>query len=462
MNRYNKLLKNSGIFAIANLGSHLISFLLVRFYTELLSSEQYGTIDFMVTTISMLIPFLTISIVEAVLRFSIDSTDKRSVFTNGLIVTIVGNFFFCTIGPLFFRNTIYEQYFVWMAVLVLGTSIDNVVAQFVRGIGDVKAFAIAGVLKTLTTVLSNLLFLLVLGWKIEGYMLSLIFAEFVSFLFLSIKVKLHKYIQATINTPVMKDMVSYSLPLMPNSLSWWVMNAADKYVIFAFLGVAANGMYAVAHKMPTLINICNNLFFQAWQLSAVEESESAEKNGFYSNVFSALAMVLFLAAALLLAFIKPLMQMLVSSDYGDVWIYSPFLIIAMVFSVFSSFLGTNYVAMKKTKGAFKTTVFGAVINLILNLLLTKPFGINGAAFATMFSFGATWLYRAWDTKGFVVIRYNIVAMVGSVIILCIQAIAIIFRLTIWLHIFAVFAMFGVHYKQLKALLLSLKLKFGKR
>lgn len=462
MNRYNKLLKNSGIFAIANLGSHLISFLLVRFYTELLSSEHYGTIDLMVTTTSMLIPFLTVSIVEAVLRFSIDFTDKKSVLTNGLIVTIVGNLFFCAIGPLLFQNTIYGQYFVWMALLVLGTSIDNVVAQFVRGIGAVKTFAIAGVLKTLTTVLGNLLFLLVFGWKIEGYMLSLILAEIVSFLFLSIRVKLHKYIQITINTPLLKAMVSYSLPLMPNSLSWWVMNAADKYVIFAFLSAAANGMYAVAHKIPTLINICNNLFFQAWQLSAVEESESTEKNGFYSNVFSALTTVLFLAAALLLAFIKPLMQMLVSSDYGDVWIYSPFLIIAMVFSAFSSFLGTNYVAMKKTKGALKTTVFGAAINLFLNLLLIKPFGINGAAFATMFSFAATWLYRAWDTREFVVVHYDIIEMVESVTILCIQAIGIIFRLTIWLQIFAAFAMFGIHYKKLKTLLLSLGLKFGKR
>ena len=259
----------------------------------------------------------------------------------------------------------------------------------------------------------------------------------------------------------MKDMVRYSLPLMPNSLSWWVMNASDKFVIFAFLGVAANGMYAVAHKMPTLINICNNLFFQAWQLSAVEESESTEKNGFYSNVFDTLAMILFLAASLLLIFIKPLMKMLVSSDYGNVWIYCPFLVIAMVFSAFSSFLGTNYVAMKKTRGALKTTVFGAAINLILNFLLIKPFGINGAAFATMFSFGATWLYRVWDTREFVEIRYDIIAMVESVSILCIQAIAIIFQLTIWIQVFAAFAMFGVHYKQLKTLLLLLKLKLGK-
>ena len=66
MNKYSKLIKNSGIFAIANMGSSIVSFILVRFYTELLSTEQYGTIDFLTTLSSMLIPFITLAIVEAV------------------------------------------------------------------------------------------------------------------------------------------------------------------------------------------------------------------------------------------------------------------------------------------------------------------------------------------------------------------------------------------------------------
>ena len=157
MNKYTKLIKNSGIFAIANVGSHFISFLLVRFYTELLTIEQYGMIDVMVTTTSLVIPIVSLAIVEAVLRFSIDDENPKEVFSNGILVAICGSLAFAVVGPLVFIRTAYKDYFVLMALLVFLTSIDNICAQHVRGIGRVSVFAISGIIKTATLAGSNIL-----------------------------------------------------------------------------------------------------------------------------------------------------------------------------------------------------------------------------------------------------------------------------------------------------------------
>lgn len=444
MNRYGRLAKNSGIFAIANLGSHLITFALVRFYTELLTSEQYGIVDFVVTTSSMLIPFLTLAITEAVLRFSIDQEEKSGIFTNGIFMATLGSVLFLIVGPVFFQGTSYEQYFIYLAVLVFASSINMIMAQFTRGIGKVTIFAVAGIIKTTTLVCGNLFFLLELGWGIKGYLLSVIMSEVTSAVYLACWAQLYRYIRLKCQKLLLKEMLRYSIPLMSNSLSWWVMNAADKYVILACLGTAANGLYAVAHKIPTLINLCNNIFFQAWQLSAVQEASSETKTEFYSRVFNVLSAMLCVVASLLILLVNPLTRIMVAASYGDVWKFTPFLIIAMVFSAFASFLGTNYVAMKETKGALITSFIGAVVNIALNLLLVGPYGINGTAIATMISFLIMWLLRAYDTRKFVSIKYDHWQLGFSIALLLLQAVITICDQTLWISLLCTVAMIAIH------------------
>ena len=91
MNKYIKLVKNSTVLLIANFGSKILSFLLIPFYTHVLTTEQYGTVDIITTTVSMVIPIITLSISEATLRFAIDSeNDRGKILSNGLLVVLIG------------------------------------------------------------------------------------------------------------------------------------------------------------------------------------------------------------------------------------------------------------------------------------------------------------------------------------------------------------------------------------
>ena len=426
MNKYHKLIKNSWIFTIANLGSHLISFFLVRLYTEVLSTNEYGIIDVILTTSSFAIPLISLSIAEAVLRFSINNDDPKDVLLNGLFVSFCGSLLLIILCPcLTLLNIIPKEYLVYLIAYVFLTCIDNVLSQFARGIGRVKLFAIVGVIRTLVLTTSNITLLLGLKMGTKGYLLSLILSEFISILILMVMTKAYRAVSLHPQKKLLGEMIRYSLPLLPNSILWWVMSAADRYAILWMLGASYNGLYAVAQKIPSLINICNNLFFQAWQLSAVEESNSEGKTVFYSKVFDSLSAVLLVAGAFLLAFLKPMMSVLSSAEFSSTWLYSPFLIIGMVFSAFSSFLGTNYVAMKKTSGALKTTIVGCVLNIIMNFVMIQMIGMNGAALATMTSFAVTWVYRIIDTRRFVEIKYNWVRLLASLSLLFIQSIIIV-------------------------------------
>ncbi|MBZ9536853.1 oligosaccharide flippase family protein [Cytobacillus oceanisediminis] len=422
MSRYKKLAKNSVIFAIGNLGSKLITLLLVPLYTFYLSTEQFGVVDLVGTTLSMLVPIFTLSIFEAVLRFVMDKNyDKKVILNNALILTMVGFVISLLLYPVLQYILPFSEFLYLFYILLFTQSINNTILQFIRAIGKVKLYASFGIITALLILILNIIFLIVFDLGEVGYLLSLIIADVISILTVVIIGKIYKYINLkSINTKIIKEMLIYSMPLIPNALMWWVMGLSDRYLITYFLGFSANGIYAIANKLPNVLNIVNSIFFQAWQMSAIEEVNSKDKSEFFSKVFNAYSTLLFLCASIFLVLIKPLIGFLIAPEYSNVWRYIPFLLMGIIFSSFSGFLGTNYIALKKTTGVFRTSVLGAFINLFLNIILIPKFGINGASFSTMISFSVIWIVRTFETKKFITLKIRYFTFIPTIILLYLQ------------------------------------------
>ena len=87
MNKYKKLLSNSLVFTIGNLGSKLLVFLLVPLYTYAMTPQEYGMADLYQTTANLLLPLITMNVFDATLSFAMEkSMTKESVLTNSLVV----------------------------------------------------------------------------------------------------------------------------------------------------------------------------------------------------------------------------------------------------------------------------------------------------------------------------------------------------------------------------------------
>ena len=67
-------------------------------------------------------------------------------------------------------------------------------------------------------------------------------------------------------------MLAYCVPLIPTAVFWWIMGVSDRYLVKWFVGSDANGIYAVAYKIPTILTILATVFMDAWRLSAIAES----------------------------------------------------------------------------------------------------------------------------------------------------------------------------------------------
>ncbi|MFV8806034.1 lipopolysaccharide biosynthesis protein [Aerococcus urinaeequi] len=430
MNKYKKLISNSIIFTIGSFGSQLISFLMVPLYTHLLTTSQYGTVDLFNITISLLIPLVTLELGQAALRFSIETTDiviHDKIFSNisrhALIVTIISILLF----PILNYLNIFENYLLMFLLLFVLKIHNSLYSQYIRGIGLIKEFAINGILMTIVTVFSNLVLLVVFNFRVEGYMLSLIIATLSSNIYLFFvsngNLRIERY---SPDNQLLKGMLTYSVPMIPNSAMWWLINSSTRYFILFFVGTAGNGIYAVANKIPAIITMVTGIFSQAWQLSSFEEYDSESKSEFYTKVFNIYVTFLFVAGSGILIFIKPLLAMLVADSFFDSWQVAPLLILAVIYQSLSGFLGTTYTAAKETKGTFTTSVFAGLISLILSFIFIPLWGLIGAALSSAISFFAMFIIRLIDTRKFVAIRTNLVTLTLTNVVFMLQIFCLFF------------------------------------
>ena len=68
----------------------------------------------------------------------------------------------------------------------------------------------------------------------------------------------------------------YSIPLIPNSISWFLINIANKYIILSKLGISDNGIYALSTRFPTIIGVISSVFILAWQDFIINNEPSKE------------------------------------------------------------------------------------------------------------------------------------------------------------------------------------------
>lgn len=385
--QYKNLVTNSIVFTIANFGSKVITFLMVPLYTYLLTPKDYGTIDLVTTISGLLLPIIFLCVSDAVLRYTMSNKfSNKDVLSISLKIYITGLALF---GIVLFIISLFKDinsYKFYLFFIVATNGLLLIFNQFLRGIGKVKEFAINGTLYTLIFVLSNFILLVLLKVGKSGYFLSLIIANIICIFYAVSISKAYKYITIRTSRDIFLVMITYSLPLIPNSLMWWVMDASDKFIITYFLGVNANGIYAISKKLPTIIDTFHSIFNQAWQISAIEEVDSVNSVEFTSNIYKIYTYLLFLIVGGLLVVSRIVVKYLLSSSYYESWKYIPFLLLSVSFSSLSGFLSANFIANEKTSIIFKTTLYGAVVNTILNFILIPFIGINGAAIATMASY----------------------------------------------------------------------------
>lgn len=415
---------NTILFAISSFGTKFISFFLVPLYTYVLSTEEYGNLDLMLTTAQLLVPFLTLNIQDAVIRFALDKNNNpKDVMSIGMRIVGVSS---CILFVIIFLTVHLipiplDKYYLWYLFFLFFTNaLHNIFKMYLKATDKIKLLVASGIFHTLLTCVLSIVLLVVFKLGVIGYMIANIsgsaFALAIMFVGGNVKPAMH----CRTSYELFKSMTSYSFPLVFSTVAWWINNASDRYILTFFCGAAVNGIYALAYKIPTMLSTIQGIFYSSWSISAITEFDAKDKDGFIRDIYAAYSCISFLGCSFLMLFNIFISKVLYAKDFFQAWHYSPILILAVVFNGIGLFEGCLFSPVKKTKEVAVTTVIGAAINTIFNFILIPVIGAYGASIATLLGYFVIWITRIYQLKKFVELKIEWLIQSMSILFLIIQ------------------------------------------
>lgn len=399
MNRGKRFAKKTIIYSIGNFGSRVLTFLMVPYYTFNIPTAQYGIYDVLHTTMSLLLPLFTLQTQEAIIAGMIDKEKDNRQIVKSTFMMVLFNSFVITALFLIANNFIHIQYGGYFIIDLAIKSVFTIVQQYARGLGKTRIYAVTGIIFTFIHLSLNILYLSVLHSGIEGLFISEAIAAGIVLVIILIAVpEILQSFKVHFDKSEAKRIIKYSFPLIPNAISWWLINASDRYVIKYFIGNEANGIYAISYKFANIIQAITGLIYLAWQEMSLEEYNSKDRDVLYSSFFNSYIKLLLSGVFVAICCTKFLTLKFLAAGYSEAWKYTAWLYMGTVYSAMSSFLNTVYLARGETGEILKGTLFAGFINVAINILLIRYIGIYAASFSTVISTFALMIRRITDNK----------------------------------------------------------------
>ena len=459
-------MRDIGVYAIGNIGSKLITFLMVPLYTYFVhDTGDFGYYDVCLTVCLLLLPFFTLQLRDGAFRFLLDCDDEtqRRRIVSFVARTMASSLVITLLVAIVLALFTDIQHLGYAVGLLIAMSLQEVYSQVFRGLGNNRAFVMVGILSALGIGVFSVIFVAYLHWGIRGIFLANIIARLLALLLLEAKVRLitrHTSWNIRIGK-VGRDIIRYTLPLLPGSLCWWLTGSSDRLFVTHFLGLDVNGVYAVAIRFTGIINTLAIIFYQAWQETAILQYHSPDRDRFFSRMFNS---YIFLLGIILVGYVfllKVNYGWLVAPQYHQSLNYIYPLGLSAVLFALSAFFDMGYQCAKDTSRTLPAIVLSAVINVILNFLLIKPLGVYGVILTQVITYTVLFTYRWHDMRRYFVLKSSSRSLV-PVIVMLLSAIPFYYCDGIVINIaymaLAIGAIIAACNKELRDLLLS---KFSK-
>lgn len=423
MNRQKELAKNTIILTIGKICTQFVSFLLLPLYTSLLEPTEYGIVDLVNTYIVLLTPIFNWQFENGLFRFLIDYRNdehkKKELFSTVFIINIVQAVLYIMLY-LLFQDFITLEYKVFIAFDVVTNIFLNTLLQFPRGVGNNTIYSIGCFLSASMTVIFNVIFIAVFRWGAYGMFMATLLAKIITCVYLFCAMKTWHYFSVkSYNKELFRDVFKYSMPLVPNQLSWWVVGASDRTIVSHFIGVFSNGIYSVANKFSTIYVTFYNIFNLSWTESVSLHMNDEDRDDFLTDIINIMFNLFATIDVGIIACIPFVFRLMVNSKYDTAYYQIPILMIAVLFQVVVGLYSVIYVALKKSTEIAKTSFYAAVINIVVDLFLIRYIGLYAASLSTLVAYAAMAIYRYIDVKKYVSVRLsgkNLFAALFSVLI----------------------------------------------
>lgn len=434
MNHKNEMVKNTSIYFIGNIGTKLITYFLTPLYTMYLLPEEYAVADLYYTLIGTAIMIMTGKVAAAMFRYVADrNSDKEEVLSNTICVIIGGSvLFYVAVLMISQKIDIYIPLVV-MASLFIVLAFNEVVSSFLKAINENRLYLIHAIIAAIAQLCFSYILLKKFRLGILGYFYSNLLAYIFASTVIFFKGKIYRFIKfSKVNNRVIKKLLNFSLPIVPVSIIMWLVQYSDRYIVMWEIDSATAGLYAVSYKIPGIAASLIAAFNNAWGLSAIREKYNVQ---YYSDIFENYFKILACVCSGVILLAKPLALLLFRQDFFAAWKYVPLLVVAYMFNFLREFLEYIYQVREETAMLLRDSILGACMNILLNFIMIKYWGVYGVIFATVISYMILFLSRYHYLVKIKNIKRNLKYVIAIGCLLIIQAILTIVD-TIYSNLFS--------------------------
>lgn len=428
------LLKNTGILAIGSFSSKILVFLLVPLYTSVLTTGEYGSYDIIYSTVSLIAPVLTLNISEALLRFPMEKdADVARIAQIGLALTVG------SVVPVVIAQFIPDapwkslEGIEWLAPLYASFTLYQSLTLLARGLERMGDIAIAGVVSAAILVSLNIVLLIFAGFGIDGFFAANVASFMLPSVWLTWRMRREIFSPSQEGDEgLFVRMIRYSFPLATATIGWWLIGVSDRYVVLAFCGVNANGLYSVAYRIPSIVSTVASIFIQAWQVSAVKEFDSEDTDGFLRRTYASVEALVVLMCSILIPLSPGIATVMFAGDFYEAWVYVPLLLVYAGLNAMAGMWGPFFSAGYDPGPMAISTFLSGAVNVVTGVPLVMAFGVQGACLSSVMAGFANWGLRAWRARRHVSVSFAPARSLLLYLLLGLQAVLMVSGLPIWM------------------------------
>lgn len=199
----------------------------------------------------------------------------------------------------------------------------------------------------------------------------------------------------SINKKLTKKLLLYSIPLIPNALSWWLIDLGNRYIIKYALGSEANGLYAVAARYVVLIAFLNSFFLMLWQDYFLSSKMNLDRNPAKLYALIKIQIVILLIVT---SFSYALIDFGAGKEFQEAFPFIGLICLSSMVSFLAALIGVEFLLYEKTSFLFKSTLIGGLTNVLLSIFTIDYLGLYGVVFGSFFGFLITLILRLRKSK----------------------------------------------------------------
>lgn len=411
--KFIKFAQRSILIFLANLFIGLIGIIFLPILTRNLPIADYGMWVQLTVTVNLLTTLILMGLPSySMVRFLAGEKDKKKIqngfysiafviLITGLLMSSILFVFNDQISQILFAGNIFIVKI--LSLILIFSSLNIHFQYYFITFQQIKRYSLFICFKSITFILfvSSFVWLDrgIIG-AATGYLCNEILFFLIIFLviFLEIGVTFPKFTK-------LKEYLQLSVPTIPGSLSSWIVNSSDRYLIGILLGITAVGYYSPGYVLGNIVGMFASPITSILT-SAISKSYNEKKEEEVTDLLQyslKFFLVISIPATIGLSVLsKPLLIILSTQDIAlNGYLITPFVAVAFLLLGLNNIIVNIIILKKKTKIIGIIWLFAALVNLILNLLLIPIFGILGSAIATLIAYSIPFVVLTYFSFRFI-------------------------------------------------------------